>query len=127
MIRFKRTINTIYIKMRRVFSLLVVSPLRFVITCWAYIFTKASVRQVYLNLGSQLLQIGANIKVGDPQHVPVGKNPNGTIKYQLMYVKNIYYNFGENKVTCTYNMKVREKKTRSEKQLTKKVIDFEAG
>jgi len=100
--RFKRILNSLYLGIRRIVSLLLITPITVTLHCWLHIFQNVSSSQVYLNLGSQFLKAGAGIKVGDPRHIPVGRNPDGTTKTKLMYLKNIYYNFNQNRITTTH-------------------------
>lgn len=99
--RTKFWINTIYIFLRRLITLLILVPVGVLLHCWISIFRNMSARQVYMNLGSQFMRTGAGVKIGDQIHRP-RKDLQGV---RSMWVKNLYYNFGLNKVTATYTDK----------------------
>lgn len=101
----KKLANTIYLFLRRLVTLLLLVPISVTLHCWIHVFKNISARQVYLNLGSQLLRSGTALKIGDPQHVPMGKYPNGVPKYKLRYIRNMYFNFAQNRVTVSYTDK----------------------
>lgn len=60
----------------------------------------ASLHQIFINLGSYFLSIGAIKQVGQPVTVPAH---NGGTK--RMYIKNIYYNFAKNNLSATYSVR----------------------
>tara|TARA_R100001369_G_C3320395_1_gene168820 strand:- start:2861 stop:3097 length:237 start_codon:yes stop_codon:yes gene_type:complete len=68
--------------------------------CWYSLITGISTRQTFLNLGSQFLKAGAGVKIGDPQKIPLRGG-----KVRTSYIKNIFFNFGLNKITVSYTDK----------------------
>ena len=110
--QFKRVLNTIYIWLRRLISLLLITPITVTLHCWIHIFKNVAASQVYLNLGSQFLRAGAGVKIGDKRKVPVGRNPNGTTKTKTMWISNIYYNFKQNRITTSHTSQPHKLKTK---------------
>ncbi|MBK5213372.1 MAG: hypothetical protein JJE55_06905 [Flavobacteriaceae bacterium] len=99
--RIKYWINSIYLFLRRFLTLFLLVPGGVLLHCWISIFKNIPAAQVYMNLGSQFMRTGVGVKIGDQIHRP-RKDLQGI---RSMWVKNLYYNFGLNKVTASYTDK----------------------
>jgi len=97
----KYWINSIYIFLRRLITLFLLVPGGVLLHCWISIFRNISARQVYMNLGSQFMRAGAGVKIGDPVKLQKGRTQDS----RTAFVRNLYYNFGQNKVTASYTDK----------------------
>lgn len=64
------------------------------------IYTKASKEQWQLRIGSYLIRKGTRHKVGDIVH-----RTDHVGKVKVMYIKNLFFNFSQNKVTYTLDRK----------------------
>lgn len=67
---------------------------------FSLIKNKAKLAEWQLQIGAHLIRLGTGYKVGQIIHRPDSKG-----KKKAMYIKNLFFNFAQNKITYTLDTK----------------------